>query len=135
MSTFGRNTTKQWARTALKLGLLLTDAKLWSDLGDQLRDRAGDAGDSMRQRYQDTSENLHRASDALRGRRDWLPAVGSFVCGIGVGIGVGMLFTPVSGEEARAVIRDKASDMKNRVSEATRFQARSSSRATGTDGD
>ncbi|MGA9528961.1 MAG: YtxH domain-containing protein [Terriglobales bacterium] len=128
MRTFGSQTTaKQWARLALKFGLLLTDAKLWSAINDQVKERAGDVSDVMKQKYEDTSDRLGDVRDAWQGKTDWVVPVMSFVGGIGLGIGVGILFAPVSGEEARAVLRDKAEDVKNKVNDiasgaATRFR-------------
>jgi len=132
MTTFGRRSTaKQWARLAMKTGLLLTDMKLWSALSDQLKDHAGDLRDVFKDRYEDTTDRIQDARSALRGGSNWVSPVASFVGGVGVGIAVGMLFAPVSGEEARAVIRDRARDVGNKVNEMTgsRFQP------TGTDGD
>jgi len=132
MTTFGRRSTaKQWARLAMKTGLLLTDMKLWSALSDQLKDHAGDLRDVFKDRYEDTTDRIQDARSALRGGSNWVSPVAGFVGGVGVGIAVGMLFAPVSGEEARAVIRDRARDVGNKVNEMTgsRFQP------TGTDGD
>ena len=35
----------------------------------------------------------------------------SFLCGIGLGIGLGILFAPMSGEETRNNLTDKAGDL------------------------
>ena len=133
MASFGRRTTaKQWARLALKAALFLTDAKLWSALNEQLQDRAEDVGDRVKRTYEDTADRLQDAGDALRGRTNWVVPVTSFLGGVGVGIGLGVLFAPVSGEEARAAIRDRATDVRNRVGDmagGSRF------RSTGTEGD
>ena len=132
MATFGRRSTaKQWARLAMKMGLLLTDMKLWSTLNDQLKERAGDVRDVFKERYEDTADRIQDAGSALRGENNWISPVASFVGGVGVGIAVGMLFAPVSGEEARAAIRERARDVGSRVDQMTggRF------RPTGTEGD
>lgn len=134
MRSFGRpRTTKQWARFAMKWALFLTDAKLWSALNEQLRDRADDVSDVMRRGYENTSDRLQDAGDALRGRTNWVAPTVSFLGGVGLGIGVGMLFAPVSGEDARAAIRERAADMRNRVGEMTSNTGRF--RSTGTEGD
>lgn len=123
----------------MKIGLFLTDAKLWSAVNDQLKERAGDFSDSMRDTYEETSNRLDNAQAALRGRTHWVGSTLGFLGGVGIGVGLGMLLAPVSGEEARSVIRDKASDVKNKV---TDFAAGSSgttqyrsSQSTGTTGD
>jgi hypothetical protein len=116
---FGRrNNGKQWARFAMKCGLLLTDAKLWSMINDKVRERAGDLGDLVRDKYGDVQDKydvatnrLDNARGALRGETDWVTPVASFLGGIGVGVAVGMLVAPVSGEEARAAVSSKVSEM------------------------
>jgi hypothetical protein len=133
MATFGRRSNaKQWARLAMKFGLLLTDMKLWSALNDQLKERAGDVRDIFKDRYEETTDRIQDAGSALRGESNgWVSPVASFVGGVGVGVALGMLLAPVSGEQARAVIRDRARDVGNRVNEmaGSRFQP------TGTEGD
>jgi gas vesicle protein len=121
----------------MKFGLLLTDAKIWESINGQLRDRADDMREAMREKYEDTTDRLYGARNALQGRNDWVTPTASFLGGIGIGVGLGILFAPVSGEEARAALRDKAVDVKNKVSEFAAGSSRygTPSTATGTDGD
>jgi gas vesicle protein len=51
------------------------------------------------------------------------------VAGVGVGVGLAMLYAPASGEEIRSQIGDKVQDIGDRVRE--RFSTRTS---TGTEG-
>lgn len=138
MASFKGRNAKQWARFAMKTGLFLTDAKLWSVINDQLRERAEDIGESVRGSYKETSSRLDNAQAALRGRTHWFGSTLGFLGGIGIGIGLGMLLAPVSGEEARSVIRGKATDVKNKVTDfaagnaGTQFR---SNQPTGTTGD
>ena len=138
MASLKGRRAKQWARLAMKMGLFLTDAKLWSALNHQLRERAGDMTESMRETYEETSDRLDNAQAALRGRIHWFGPTLGFLGGVGIGVGLGMLLAPVSGEEARTAIRDKAAGVKNKV---TDFAAGSSgstpfrSSPTGTTGD
>ena len=143
MASFKRRNAKQWARFAMKIGLFLTDAKLWSAVNDQLRERAEDLSESVRDTYRDTykeaSSRLDNAQAALRGRTHWSGSTLGFLGGIGIGVGLGMLLAPVSGEEARSVIRGKATDVKNRVTDFAAGSAGStqyrSTQPTGTSGD
>jgi len=128
----------KWARFALKCGLLLTDAKLWASVTEQLRDRADDLGDEVKRQYEDKADRLHEAHKALQGRRHWVAPTMNFLGGIGLGMGLGILFAPVSGEETRTALREKVVDIKNKVSDvaagATGFRSSSMrSSATGTD--
>jgi gas vesicle protein len=129
----GRNRMSQWARFAMKMGLVLTDPKAWENVNEQLRERVEDAGDTLRERYEDATDRLRDARSALRGETHWATPTMAFVGGLAVGAGLGILFAPVSGEEARATIRDKVVDAKNRVSDIAGTYVRSS--ATGTEGD
>ena len=142
MSFGKRNTAKQWARFAMKFGLVLSDPKLWSSLNDQLRDRTDEVSDvvkdkydAMREKYEDASDRFSNASSALRGDSHWLAPTLSFIGGVGLGI----LFAPLSGEEMRGVIRDKAADVtnnvKNKVSNMKSRYGASDAAFTGTDGD
>ena len=98
---------KDWARLAMRAGLLLTDAKLWSAVQNQMRDRADDISDVINEKYQDASERFSNASDALRGRSQW-PSWGSFLLGVGIGTGIGYLVAPSSFERVRNAFNEKA---------------------------
>lgn len=115
MRRLGRKiTAKQWARFALKWGLLLTDAQLWEALNEQLRQGANEVSDVVRRRYEKASDRLqYRRASTSAGLVS--PTV-TFLGGLGLGIGLGVIFAPVSGDEARAAIRDKVVDIKNKVS-------------------
>ena len=118
MRTFERQSrAKDWGRAALKVGLLLTDAKLWSLINRQIRGRAEDWGDVARDRYEDAADRLHDAGRALRGDSDWVTPTLTFLGGVGIGVAVGMLFTPVTGEEARYRVREKFEDVKNKATD------------------
>lgn len=139
MASFKRRNAKQWARFAMKIGLFVTDAKLWSAISNQLRERAEDIGESVRGGYKETSSRLDDAQAALYGRSHWFGSTLGFLGGIGIGVGLGMLLAPVSGEEARSVIRGKAADVKNKVTDFAAGSAGStqfrSTQPTGTTGD
>ena len=109
-----RITAKQWTRFALKWGLLLTDATLWAALNEQLREGTNEVSNVVKRRYE-------KAADRLQDRRPststgWPSPAATFLGGVGLGIGLGVMFAPVSGDEARAVLRDKVVDIKNKVS-------------------
>lgn len=150
-----QNAVQKWARFALRCGLLLTDAKLWQSIGSQLSDRVDgvsdevrrryeDVSDVVRDRYEDTGDRLGRAHDALYGHHHWVSPAASFVGGVGLGVGLGLLLAPASGEETRSALRHKVVDLKNRVEERVheiggsegmpyRSGVRSSSTGTGDD--
>jgi hypothetical protein len=136
-----RNTAKDWARLAAKLGLLITDPKIRAAIADQFRDGMDHVTDTVASKYEDAVERLEAAGDAFRGsRKSYWSEVGGFLLGVGVGAGLGILLAPAPGSETREAIRDKAVDMKNRVvdSAATATgRARQSVRSmpsTGTEG-
>jgi gas vesicle protein len=116
MRTFKRqNAATKWARFALKCGLALTDAKLWADVRDRLQDSTETARDEIKRKYDEGADRLQDANRALHGRRDWVAPTLSFFGGVGLGVGFGVLFAPVSGEEARTALRDRVVDIKQKM--------------------
>jgi gas vesicle protein len=116
MRGFNRgNRLQRWARFALKCGLLVTDAKLWSSINDQLRDRADDMGDRVKRSYDETTDRMSNAQAALEGRSHWAAHTVNFLGGVGLGVGLGMLLAPQSGEQTRSAIRSKVIDLKSRA--------------------
>jgi hypothetical protein len=108
MSNMLRNKrTKDWARLAMRAGLLLTDAQLWSAVQNQMRDRADEMNSAINEKYADASDRLSNASDALRGRSQW-PSWGSFLLGVGIGTGIGILVVPTSIEKVRNAWSERA---------------------------
>src|SRR5712692_6322613 len=78
-------------------------------------------------------EQSDRAGRAIRGQEDHTVRNAiSFAAGMGLGIGVGMLFAPASGEETRSSIAEKVQDVGDRVRE--RFSPEIKKPATGTEG-
>jgi YtxH-like protein len=128
MTAFRRRPSgTNWIRFALKLGLLATDATVLSAVGRMLAERdVPDEGVPSRQRrYVD-----------LPDRRGWSHS-SALLAGAAIGFGVGILFAPVSGEEARSAIRERARDVRDRVSDVAAWATRSGSsggsrRPTGT---
>jgi gas vesicle protein len=140
MRDFNRgNTMQRWARFALKCGILLTDAKLWSSISEQLRDRADDMGDTVKRTYNETTDRVSDAHQALQGRSHWATHTVNFLGGVGLGVGLGILLAPASGQETRSAIRDKVVDFKSRVGDAASTAAyrarRTTAEMSGTGGD
>lgn len=119
-----RPTKKNWVRFAMKLGLLATDAAVWSSIARMITDR-DEATDIRRERI----------ASNLSPNRGWSHASTLFI-GVAIGVCVGMLFAPVSGEQARNTIRDTAQDMKEKVGNmsgwGTGGPSTASRRSTGT---
>lgn len=124
MNAFKRRANKQhWFRFAMKLGLLATDVAVWSSFARMLSDR-GDARDPRERRALD-----------LQVRRGWSRA-STLLTGVGIGVGLGILFAPVSGEQVRLAIRDTASTVRNKIDNVAEWAGRRPSsysrRSTGT---
>ena len=138
-----RNKSNRWmdiSRLAVKLGLILTDPKVRSEIQDGVKTRANRAADALTSNYEEVSDRLEAAGSALQGRTYWPSRVGGFLLGIGVGAGLGLLLAPASGSETRDALRDKAVEMKDKVAESAASvsaQVRrsiSTMPATGTEG-
>lgn len=121
-----RTKTINWARFALKCGLLATDASVWAAVRNFVTERSDEVQDAFRR-----TDNL---ADRVRTRQRW-SHTSSILTGVGIGIGIGMLVAPVSGRRARGAIRTKAADLKTKVSGMTDWAGHLGSqtgRASGT---
>lgn len=105
---------KKLLKVMLGTGLFLVES---NQVGRRVRSHVGDLRDSASDRIDAVVDRIGRVSDRLSGRRDYVTPIGSFLIGMGIGAGLGMLFAPASGEETRGKIRDQAVDLKDRVSQ------------------
>ena len=87
-----------------------------------------------RETYETASDRLGHAADALRGKEDSqiVGKVSALLIGVGMGLGVGLLIAPASGDQTRADIADKVSTGE-RVRERT--TGKKPRGATGTSGE
>jgi len=100
---------KNWFRFAMKLGLVATDAMVWKTVSDLLIEGPGDVPYALRR-----SGNPREEIGGHQKRR-WHAS--TLLAGMGVGIGLGMILAPVSGQRARGAIRDKATNLRNKVTD------------------
>ncbi|HVR27232.1 MAG TPA: YtxH domain-containing protein [Candidatus Polarisedimenticolia bacterium] len=111
-------------RSMLKTAVYFLDQT--SSFTNDVRGRVADGVDRVSDRVSDLRE---QAEDMYSGGDHTVRNVLTFVAGVGVGVGVAMLFAPASGEETRSQIGDRVQDIGDRVRE--RFSTRTS---TGTEG-
>jgi hypothetical protein len=110
--------TREWARLAFKLGVLLTEPKVRSAVANQMKDRVDSVTDAIADKYENAIDRLGAAGDALQGKSHWPSNAVAMLLGVGVGAGIGILLAPASGGETRQAIRDRAMDMKSRATES-----------------
>lgn len=122
-------------RSRKSVSSILMDAGL--QLLDSLQDRLPDNTDDIKRKVRDTystaSTRVTRATNALRGEEEsaiFGKAI-ALVVGVGIGIGIGVLIAPTSGEETRAGIADKVSDLGDKVQQ---YSGKKPPSATGTNG-
>ena len=111
----------KFKKKELLFGVLLgTGLHLLDSLRERLPDNVDDIKRRVRDTYDTASDRVSRATDALRGEKDSqiLGKVGALLIGVGIGVGIGVLIAPASGEETRAEITDKVSDLGNKVRES-----------------
>ena len=99
------------------------------DVAEDMRDRVSESVDRASDRVSDLRD---RARDIYGAEDHTLRNVLTFAAGVGVGIGVAMLFAPASGEEIRNQIGEKVQDIGGRVRD--RFSSETQRAATGTEG-
>jgi YtxH-like protein len=123
----GNHHAEQWKNEYSKglgapgrqMGVLFTEPKVRSAIADRLKDRVDDVTDTVTSKYEDAVDRLESAAAAaLRGRRYRPSRVAGFLLGVGVGAGLGILLAPAPGSETRQAVRDKATDVKNKVVES-----------------
>jgi hypothetical protein len=102
--------------------LLGAGLDLLNSLRERLPDNVDEIKDRARETYETASDRLGRATNALRGKEDSqiFGKVGALLIGAGIGVGVGLLIAPASGEETRADIADKVSDFAKKVPDPER---------------
>ena len=101
--------------SVLGTGLLGTGLYL---LRDQLADRIESASDKAKDAYDTASGRLRRASRAMTGEdRSGLGSTAALLVGVGVGVTLGILFAPASGEQIQRNIADTFGErIRSRVS-------------------
>jgi ElaB/YqjD/DUF883 family membrane-anchored ribosome-binding protein len=88
---------------------------------DSLRARMAEPVDELRSKAQNTYETakdrLGRATDVVRGEDSHiLHSTVAALLGLGIGVSVGLLLAPASGEKTRSNIAGKVRDIRDRVS-------------------
>jgi hypothetical protein len=99
---------------------------------DRAVDQMEDLRDAAQQKYQTAANRVARASRAIRGEdSNVLRGALYFAAGAGVGLGVGLILAPASGEETRSVIAGRVHEMGDKVRK--QFSSEGAS-GTGTNG-
>jgi hypothetical protein len=108
-----RDNRSNLLRLLLGAGLYVLDP-----LRDRLADRLDDIGERAQDAYEGAADRLGSMRDRIRGRESspWTN-VAWLLVGTGVGVGLGMLFAPASGEETRSNISDKVQKAGDKVRE------------------
>jgi len=103
-----------------------------NDLRDRASGNLNDLRDFAQDKYETASDRVSRASRAIRGEDDsqFVSSALSLAAGVGIGLAIGMILAPASGEETRNAIADKVHVFGDRMRQ--RFSSEQES--TGTNG-
>ena len=90
------------------------------DLLDPVREHLGNHMDTVSEKakdvYDEASGRVRKASRAIRGEdRSRLSSTAALLLGVGVGVALGILFAPASGEQVRRNIADSARAFGERI--------------------
>lgn len=100
-------------KSLLQAGLYLVDQP--ESVARDVRDRVQSGFSSAGDRLSDMGDSLSDMRDRFTGRDNTLRYALSFVAGVGLGVGVGILMAPESGEETRRNVARKFNDVSDRV--------------------
>jgi hypothetical protein len=108
---------------------LLVDAGLY--LLDPVRERLGDHIDTVSEKakdvYDEASGRVRKASRAITGEdRSGISSTAALLLGVGVGVALGILFAPASGEQVRRNIADSAREFGGRIRSRMSAESRGS---------
>jgi len=126
----GEITVTKLLKSILKTAVYVLDQA--DNAAEDVRDRVYDQVDRVSDQVSDITDRGRRA---IYGEDHTLRNVLTFVAGVGVGLGAGMLLAPASGEETRNSMRDKVQDIGDKVRDQVRqrFSTNVGARPTGTE--
>jgi hypothetical protein len=101
---------------------------------DPVRDRLGDKIDSVSERakdaYETASGRVRKASRAITGEdHSGISSTAALLAGLGVGVALGILFAPASGEQVRRNIAESAREFGGRIRSRVGGESRESGAA------
>jgi len=112
---------KRWIRLMLGLGYAMTESgkvREGREQIDRIADRLEDLTDHASRRFDRSVGRVERFYRSVRGQEHHTMAHAvSFLVGIGIGAGAGLLFAPASGLETREAIAKKVQHLKNDMRE------------------
>jgi ElaB/YqjD/DUF883 family membrane-anchored ribosome-binding protein len=114
----GQKSMSKFLKLLLGTGLYLLEQSDQSTR--KIRDRAAenlnDLRDLAQDKYETATDRVSKASRALRGDDgQFVSNALSMAAGVGVGLAIGLIFAPASGEETRSALVDKVQTFGDRV--------------------
>lgn len=89
---------------------------LFDPVRDPLADLIDVVSDKSKDVYEEASGRVRRASRAVTGEdRSGVGSVAALLAGVGVGVALGILFAPASGEQIRRNIADTAREFGGKI--------------------
>jgi hypothetical protein len=111
--------------------LLGTGVYLLDSLRDRLSEGVEEFGERAREGYGEARRRVGRASGVIRGEdHSGMGTAAALLIGVGVGVVLGMLLAPASGEETRGTISNKVQEFGDRMRDKFSEQRRESEGAS-----
>jgi gas vesicle protein len=112
------NSMNKFLKLLLGTGLYLLEQSDGATKGvrDRAADHLSDLRDVAQEKFETASNRVAKATKAIRGEDNYvLSNTLRFVAGVGVGLAVGLILAPASGEETRSVIAGRVHEMSDKV--------------------
>ena len=118
---YGDDKMNQFLRILFGTGLMLTEPRQRRRIYNRVTDKLDDVADQALRGYDAAADRVERVYRSARGDDTRvLASAGSFLIGMGVGVGAGMLLAPASGKKTRENIAEKLQHFQSDVRESWR---------------
>lgn len=113
----------QFLRLLFGAGLLLTEPRERRHIYDRVTDQMDDVANRASRGYEAAADRVNRFYRTARGRDRGLSGATTFLIGVGIGAGAGVLLAPASGKQTRQTIAGRVRSFQTDIGRSRRKTA------------